>query len=148
SYTTQTLLSFGATAGVRPADAGEGFTSADATRKGPMPALVLASYQEVDATNANRMTARSQILASGSVALLDTYAVGNSSFANAEYLMNVLNTLCERTDTVAVTPKTIVGNALNITQSKADLMGYLFILAIPLVVLAMGIYVWLSRRHK
>lgn len=147
-YYTDTLLEFGATSGVRPSDAGEGFTADDATRNGPMPALVQCSYRVYDSQNASVVKASSNVLVSGSVEMLASYVLNNGSFANAQYLTSVLNSLCERTDTIAVTPKTIAGNALNITQAQADLLGNLSVFVIPLVTLALGVFVWLSRRHK
>lgn len=148
NYYTDTLLEFGASSGVRPSDAGEGFTSDDATRTGPMPALVQCSYRVYDSQNASVVKASSSVLVSGSVEMLASYVLNNNSFANAQYLTSVLNSLCERTDTIAVTPKTIAGKALNITQAQADTLGNLFVFVIPLVTLALGAFVWLSRRHK
>lgn len=148
NYHTETLLQFGDTTGVRPSDAAEDFTAADATRHGPFPALVLCSYQLRDKANAGVVQARSNVLVSGSSELLQSYAVGNASFANGRYLLGLLNTLCEKEETFAVTPKTIVGNTLNISQGQADRLGYLFVAGVPAVILLLGVGVWLSRRHQ
>ncbi|WP_303790678.1 GldG family protein [Anaerotruncus colihominis] len=148
NYYTETLLQFGATTGVRPSDADESFTADDAVRHGPFPALVLCSRQLRDRGNAGVIQARSNVLVSGSSELLQSYAVGNSSFANGRYLISLLNTLCEKEETFAVTSKTIVGNTLDINQSQADRLGYLFVAGVPAVILLMGAGVWLSRRHK
>ncbi|MDR1766694.1 MAG: Gldg family protein [Lachnospiraceae bacterium] len=43
AYTTQTLLTFAASAALRPADAPTDFSAADATRWGPFPAMVLCT---------------------------------------------------------------------------------------------------------
>ncbi len=148
NYFTEELLRFGETSGVRPSDAGDSFTASDAAQRGPLPAMVLCSYRLLDSQNGNAEKASSHILVSGSTELLANYAVGNRSFANGEYLIHVLNDLCERSDAIAVTPKSIVGNALNLTQAQGDRLGYLFVLAIPVVVLGVGVAVWLGRRHK
>lgn len=147
-YYTETLLEFGASSGVRPSDAEEGFTADDAVRRGPMPALALCSRRVYDTQNAGVVKASSQVLVSGSVEMLDNYAVGNPSFANAQYIIHVLNSLCERSDPIVVTPKSLAGSAPNFTQAEADRLGVLFALVIPAVVLASGLAVWLFRRHK
>lgn len=147
-YVTRTLLEFGASSGVRPSDAADGFTADMATVRGPIPALVLCSYRITDPSNASRIQASSSILACGSVEVAGDFVISNSSFANAEYLIHVLNDLCEKDDGIAVTPKTIVGNALNLSQSRADSFGNLFVFYIPAAILLLGIGIWLYRRHK
>ncbi|MEM1483504.1 Gldg family protein [Oscillospiraceae bacterium PP1C4] len=148
NYSTDVLLQFGESIGVRPSNAGEDFTADDATVRGPIPALVLCSYQVRDSANANTVAGQSNVLISGSAGMLDKYAVGNSAFSNAEYLINLLNDLCQRNDVISVTPKTIAGSPLNITQQTADYLGSLFVFIIPSIVLALGVAVWMMRRHK
>lgn len=148
SYYTETLLQFGASSGVRPGDAPEGFTADDAAQRGPLPALVLSSRRVMDPANAATVLARSCVLTSGSVELLADYAVGTPSFANGQYLVGLLNELCGNDGAVSVTPKRILGSALNITQGQADGVGYFFVLGIPAAALLLGIAVWLTRRHR
>ncbi len=147
-YVTETLLEFGASAGVRPSEAGDDFTADMAVVRGPIPALVLCSYKVTDPSNASLVKASSHILACGSAEVAGDFVIGSPSFANAEYLIHVLNDLCEKDDNIAVTPKTIVGHALNLSQSQADRFGNLFVFVIPAAVLVLGIGIWLYRRHK
>lgn len=147
-YVTRTLLEFGASSGVRPSDAESNFTADMAVWRGPIPALVLCSYKIADSSNASKLVASSNILVCGSVEAAGNFVINNPSFANAEYLVNVLNDLCEKDDGIAVTPKTIVGHALNLQQSQADSFGNLFVFVIPAAVLILGIGIWLYRRHK
>ncbi len=147
-YSTDVLLQFGPGAGVRPSSAGEGFTADDATQRGPIPALVRCDYTLRQSGNANAVAARSTVLVSGSAEMLQGYAVGSSAFSNAQYLINLLSDLTQREAPLAVTPKTMAGSSLNITQQQADRLGTLFILIIPAVTLALGLAGWLTRRHK
>ena len=147
-YSTDLLLQFGASAGVRPSDAGEGFTADDATQRGPIPALVRCDYTLRQSGNAAAVAARSTLLVSGSAEMLQGYAVGSPAFSNAQYLLNLLNDLLKREAPLTVAPKTMAGTALNLTQQQADNLGTLFILMIPAVTLAFGLAVWLMRRHK
>lgn len=141
------LLQFGETAAVRPSDAPESFTQADATVRGPIPALVLASYAVRD-KETGKTEKQSNILVSGSSGMLDAYSIDNSSLSNSEYLLHVVNMLTEKKETVQIRSKTITGKELNISTSEANRLGFLFALLIPLAVMGAGIGIWLYRRHK
>lgn len=141
------LLEFGKTAAVRPSDAPDSFTQADASVRGPIPALVLASYS-VNDKETGQVKLQSNIIVSGSSGMLDSYSIDNSSLANSEYLLNLINTLTEKKETVKIQSKSITGNELNISTSQANWLGLIFALLIPLAILAAGIGIWLYRRHK
>ena len=148
SYNTEILLQFGTSTGVRPGDAPEGFTADDATRRGPIPALVLASRRQMDPQKADRVLTQSSVLVSGSTEMLENYAVNSASFANGQYLTDLLGRLCGNEQGVTVVSKRIVGNSLNLNQAQADRIGILFVAVIPVAVLALGAMVWLRRRHQ
>lgn len=147
-YTTTTLLTFGESAGVRPSDAGEDFSSKDAEIWGPIPAVVMSSYRLMDSTDATKEVASSHVIVSGSSEMLADYTLYNTAFSNAGYMVSLLNELCGRDGMIAVTPKSIVGNALNLNQAAADTIGMVFIAVIPALMLVFGLVVWLTRRHK
>ncbi len=144
---TAILLQFGETAAVRPSDAQESFTQADATIRGPIPALVLASYSVRD-KETGTTAKQSNILISGSSGMLDAYSIDNSSLSNSEYLLHVINTLTEKKETIQIRSKTITGKELNISTSAANQLGFIFALLIPLAIIGAGIGIWLYRRHK
>lgn len=144
---TKVLLEFGKTAAVRPSDAPENFTQADAAVRGPIPALVLASYSVKD-KETGKVQKQSNILVSGSSGMLDSYSIDNSSLSDSEYLLNVFNTLTEKKETVKIRSKTITGNELNISTAEANRLGLIFALLIPLAIIGTGVGIWLYRRHK
>ena len=148
NYTTTTLLTFGESAGVRPSDAGEDFSSKDAEIWGPIPAVVMSSYRLMDSTDATKEVASYHVIVSGSSEMLADYTLYNTAFSNAGYMVSLLNELCGRDGMIAVTPKSIVGNALNLNQAAADTIGMVFIAVIPALMLVFGLVVWLTRRHK
>ncbi len=144
---TSLLLEFGKTSAVRPSDAPDSFTQAEAEIRGPIPALVLASYSLRD-KETGKVEKQSNIVISGSSGMLDAYSIDNSSLANSEYLLNLFNTLTEKTETVKIKAKTITGNELNISTAMANRLGILFALIIPLVIMGIGVGIWLYRRHQ
>lgn len=142
---TETLLSFGESAGVRPSDAGEGFAADDAQQWGPMPAMVLASRKVYE----NGVLAKqSNVVVTGSVSMLEEVCLQNSSLANSSYLLNLFNTLTQREETVTIAPKSLSGKTLGITTAQVSTLGMVLGGVIPLAILAAGIGVWLYRRYK
>lgn len=144
-YYTETLLSFGESAGVRPSDAGDDFTSDDAEIWGPMPAMVLASRRVYEN---GALAKQSSVVVTGSAAMLDELCIQNSSLANSSYLLNLFNTLTEREETVTIAPKSLSGKTLGITTAQVTRLGMVLGGIVPLAILAAGIGVWLYRRYK
>lgn len=144
---TSLLLQFGESAAVRPPGAPDDFSQKDAAQRGPIPALVQCSYTIRDKST-GQVTKQSNLLISGSSGMLDDYSVENASLSNSEYLLNVFNTVSERTNVMKVQSKTITGNELNLSTSTANWLGLLFAFLIPLLILGAGVAVWLLRRHR
>ena len=146
SLQNEVLLEFADTAGVRPSAATEGFNVQQATRWGPMPALVLASKRIRGTTGVTQF--RSNLVVSASNAMLDTFSIQNTSLANSEYLLNLFNTLGERGDVVNIEPKSLAGQTLAITTRQASTLGVLLAGVLPLAILGAGLAIWLARRNQ
>jgi hypothetical protein len=142
NYSVKPLLEFGLSAGVRPPDAPETFTADDAAIRGPFPALTLSRYLATG--GAGKV---SRVLVSGSAAMLDTLVVDNPAFANAEYLLNLLNRLSGRQDIVPLRPKSFTGRGLNLPRFTVNMLGAIFIFLVPAVILAAGLVIWIKRRR-
>ena len=151
-YTTQgnhqneILLEFTETSGVRPPEAVDGFTVEQASRWGPMPALILSSTLIRGTAGVTQF--RSNILVSASTAMLDTFSIQNTSLSNSEYLLNLFNSLLERTDVMTIQPKSLAGETLSITTRQASTLGTLLAGVLPLAILVTGIAIWLARRYQ
>lgn len=142
---TETLLSFGESAGVRPSDAGADFTADDAAQWGPIPAMVLASHRVYENGAAAK---QSHIVVTGSASMLEELCLQNSSLSNSSYLLNLFNTLTDREETVTIAPKSLSGKTLGITTAQVTTLGTVLGGVIPLAILSAGIGVWLYRRYK
>jgi len=144
-YFVETLLYFSETSGVRPSDAGEVFNAEQASRFGPMPALVISGYF---ARSAEGAELSSSIIASSSTAMLDGIALQNTSLNNAEYLLNLFGDLSGRENIVNIQPKSLTGRTLGITSAEASTLGIVLVGIVPLAILIAGIVLWLIRRYK
>ncbi len=144
-YFVETLLSFTETSGVRPADAGENFTADQAAVSGPMPAMVISSF---NAKGIEGAPLRSCIVASASTGIFDTVALQNTSLTNSEYMLSLLGDLMGQTAGVSIQPKTLSGKTLGVTSAEATTLGIVLAGVLPLLILAAGMGVWLVRRYK
>ena len=143
--TVEALLGFSETAGVRPADADESFTPEQASIKGPLPAVVTASY--VSGGSGDNII-QSQVVVSASTAMLDTSVVDNPSLNNSEFLLRVIQDLTKNNSLVLIPPKSLAGTGLGITNATASLVGTIFMVGIPFVIIAFGLFIWMRRRSQ
>ncbi len=142
----EVLLQFTETSGVRPSEAVDSFSVEQAERWGPMPALILTSHRDYGTTGTTQ--SRSNLVVSASTAMLDAFSIQNTSLANSEYLLNLFNDLCERTDVVTIKPKSLAGKTLAINTAQANTLGILLAGVLPFGILATGIVIWLIRRYQ
>ena len=142
--TVDALLSFGSTAGVRPSTADDTFTASMAQQWGPMPALTLTSWVVQESGAA----VQSNVIVSASTACFGPSGMANTSLSNAEYLVNLFNTLEHRENTVSIEAKSLAGSTLGITTGAASVLGVVLCAVLPLLILGAGIAVWLLRRYR
>ena len=140
--TVTELLSFGKSAGVRPSDAPDTFTASEATEWGPLPAMLMSVWQTGGSSES------SCVIVSASASAFGGTAMGSTSFSNAEYTVNMFNTLTDREGTVAIEAKSLAGNALTLTTGTASRLGLILCILLPVAILGAGITVFLRRRYK
>jgi ABC-type uncharacterized transport system involved in gliding motility auxiliary subunit len=145
--TVDTLLSFYETAGVRPSDADDTFTASMATEWGPMPALTLTSWQ-IQSTDGSGDVLQSNVIVSASAYLFGASGMANTSLSNAEYIVNLFNTLTDREGAVSIEAKSLAGNTLGITTGAAGTLGVGLCAVLPLLILGTGVAIWLVRRYR
>jgi hypothetical protein len=142
---TQDLLTFGATAGVRPSNV-VAFDVDNAVSWGGNPALVLAS-KKIARTDGTGYI-QSDILVSASSEMLEALTIGNTSLANSEYLIKLLRESFGITQSVAIVPKSLAGDVLTMNTRQKNIIAWMFVGMIPLCILAAGITVFTMRRYK
>jgi len=147
NYSVRVLLEFAASTGVRPPNAKPDFKSDDALERGPFPALLLASYSLTDRST-GKAAAVSNVLVSGSVAMLDSFAVDNPGFGNTEYLVNALNRLLDRHDIIPLEPKSFTGTGINLPRLTVNIIGLFFMGVVPMLILAAGLAAWMKRKNS
>lgn len=89
----------------------------------------------------------SQIVAYGSSVSLSDSLLSSGSFSNADYYLSVLNTLTHRENVIAIQSKTLGGQELGLNTAQVFLIGLSFMIAVPIITLGFGMYLWLKRRN-
>jgi len=144
-YTTEALLQFSETSGVRPSDAPEGFTAKDSARSGPIPALVKSTL-----AIRNRETGEeraSSVYACGSASLLDGQILGGNAFLNRRYLLKLFAGLGDGPDLANLVGTKLTGEAVSLRTSTANALGIALAIALPAALFAAGVAYFLRRRR-
>ncbi|MFT3950498.1 MAG: Gldg family protein [Oscillospiraceae bacterium] len=121
-----------------------------ATVKGVQNGLVVASKGAFakDAAG-NDIELYSNILAIGSVQFLNDAYLRYAQYQNSDYILSLMNGFNDKTKTsITIKPKTITGNLFDLTNHQANTLKWLFTLAIPVIILIVGLVIWLKRKNK
>ncbi len=92
----------------------------------------------------------SRVYVSGNTMLLSippAQVTNSFGFANYDYFMNINNLMQGNEDNFEVGEKRLVGNAVTMAPVLKLLLGFVFIILIPMGILAAGIVIWFGRRH-
>lgn len=143
-FSTSVLLQFGSAAGIRPSDAADSFVPSAADASGPIPGMIMSTK----ARYVNLEAYESRVVVCGTVSALESYILQSTSVTNGEYFTNLFNLLTERDDVISIAPKTIGSSELNINAQQAYTLLIIFMVVLPLAVLATGIVIWFRRRNK
>ncbi len=94
-------------------------------------------------------TKSSNVIVFGSYGALSDTAFSTTSFNNSAYILSVFNTIAQRDDaTITVEGKALDNAELGITSNfTSTLLAIIFRYLVPLAVVAVGVVMWLRRRH-
>lgn len=134
---SQVLLQFSDSAGVMPETADENWQPTQEDLHPGIPALTLSS---VDSGG--------KVLVCSSLLAVDESLLNSTSLNNAQFLLNVLGELTDRSTLAPIAPKELGGAQLAITTAQVSQLGLVAMVFLPLVLLFAGVVVWLSRRRR
>ena len=90
----------------------------------------------------------SYVLAYGSPAVLDQQYLGMSGLNNAKVAVSLANELAGKDNTVQIVPVNISEmTPLNISAGHVRVYRVIFMIALPILIIVLGIVVWYRRRH-
>ncbi len=138
--TTDTLLSLSESSGWHAANVAEDYQIQDSDLVGNVGAMVMATMYDGSVT--------SNVVLTGSTTAFSGEFLTNTAVSNAEYIVGVMNKLCDRGNMVTIAAKDFTTQSNNMTTAQMTTAIVLFMGVIPLAVLAAGIVIWVRRRHK
>lgn len=75
---------------------------------------------------------------------IDRYVSGG----NSKLFLSTLGNLCEKKASVSIAAKTMTSDTLTVTEGSANLWNMILTVVIPIGVILVGFFVWMSRRKK
>lgn len=109
-----------------------------------MPVMALSQYTRYVDNEAKSAL----LLVCGSAKAFETSYLGNVAFANQDVLLNAIRIMGNRKVPVDIRHKYFESFALDITIEESNNLTIFSIIGIPLAVIALGIFVWIRRRHR
>ena len=101
-------------------------------------------------TKTNSDSISSNVAVFGSPYMFTERFLSTSSFNNANYIVNFCNTVTDRGDMgITINSASVDSGELGVTNASTIIAyGIVFIAVIPLIVLAIGLIVFIRRRHR
>jgi hypothetical protein len=93
--------------------------------------------------------ARNHVLVFGSATLFSGEIMLRPNTNNAALFMNIMNEMSGRdSDIPTVTPHTFAAPMFELTREQAEVIGVIFAIVLPLVLVATGVAVWIKRIRR
>ena len=122
----------------------ETYTKAEGDEEGPFNLGIVCTYnQSVSGTS---QSGKMVVLASNYM-IADTY-LDMQQLANKDYILDIIDFLYSGIDPLIIDTVQYTSSSMTLLSSQARTILWVLVVVIPVVILALGIYVWLRRRHK
>ena len=69
-------------------------------------------------------------------------------YANLQYLIATMNTVCEKEASVTIAAKSLMSDSLTVPDGSSSFWLAIMCVVIPVAVAASGLYVWNRRRKR
>lgn len=107
-------------------------------------AVVAEQYEYINGVGEKN----SKLAVFGTSYFINDSMLSTESLGNAEYMVGVMSQLAPNETSVEIAPKSILGGYMSINNRTAAILGIVFVAVVPLIVLAIGAFVFLRRRNK
>lgn len=146
--TTTTLVSTGSTSrlgleGSVTNETAQNFQPSSSDKKGPFVVMAKSVMSGVS----NNTSVKSTVVVSGSTSIVDSSLLSETNLTNADLILDLFNNVSGFKSSINITAKSRTSTSLNMTSGQITTLEILFFLILPLIVLAIGLTVWLRRRH-
>lgn len=140
---TFTLLTTSATSALIPFDAGSEFDISDA-ETGEQTVMAVGGKFIYDEDN-NKIN--SSVMAIGSAYMLDTMITSDTSYNNAEFIINAINKMTGKSNGITVLSKSSEAETITITDGEMANIRNAVVIIFPVIVIAIGFTVFIRRKN-
>lgn len=143
---TQSLLQYSASSGICPSDADDSYDFTG-NAKGN---VVVAGYgiNGIAADDDKSRDKMSTIFVFGSSTMFEKTILG-SNYSDAKYILAMMSEACGRVDQqIVVEAKELTQYDVTLDNASASVIGLIFYVGVPIVVVCAGIIVFFKRRNK
>lgn len=143
---TTSLITSADTCVLQPMDAGEDWTPDNETKQAFTTAVSCTRTKYDSDTNE---ALESTVVAFGSLDFFVSGALQMDTFNNGDFTVNMCNDLVGKEDnTLNIVPKSDSSETLDITEATVKVFQIIFVIVVPIAVLATGLIIWFRRRHR
>lgn len=139
---TSVILQSQASSVYIPANPGDDFDLAAQEQSAQSSIAMGTRYKYID-----NVKAISNVVAVGSESMLIADFLTRGDMGNGSLMMAITNTIAEKEDTLQILPVDLSTSAITITNDQINVYMIVLVVAIPLLLLAGALVVWLRRRH-
>ncbi|MBE6847014.1 MAG: hypothetical protein E7503_02635 [Ruminococcus sp.] len=79
---------------------------------------------------------------------VDANVIEERSYNNADYFVTVVNTMCDKENTVTIAEKSLDTTTITITDAQVKTTRNIVVIIIPLLVAAAGVVVYIRRKNR
>lgn len=90
----------------------------------------------------------SRVVVFGSDKLASSMFMSYSNANNSKFFINTFNNISGKDEGVTITSKSFATTGFDMTSQQADTLAVFLCIVIPVVVIALGIVIWVRRRHR
>lgn len=116
----------------------------DAAEKSEQVVMALAAKTNVDDGNQQHVN---NLLVIGGSGITDPKVTSSDLYNNAEFVINAVNQICGKENAIIIADKDISVNYIDVTAAQSRMIRR-FVFAIPFIVVAAGLIVYLRRRNR
>jgi len=110
---------------------------------GPFNVMVLTSEVSYD----SNLNTHSSYVLFANAGFVDDSTLSNDSFLNSSYFVSLMNMMNNDEDGVIIEAREYSSTALTISGWQSTVLFWLLIIILPLGTLALGVVIWVRRRH-
>lgn len=96
----------------------------------------------------NDKTNYSNLIALGSEYFVSDTVLQMSQYLNRQWILSIVNGVTGKSSSITIEPKTVEGGLFDLTNTQIRILEWVFIVIIPVIVLAIGIIIWIRRKNR